>query len=621
MDKPNNPFLFFSHPHTMFFEQLTIDNELSKAEINAISKIEKIDKDKIKTALKTEKITVKGSEKKLTFEDIADAFTTYDVKFSDNETTTNELIKIQSKKSFVTAFTNRIEVRYKKNTPQRLKDLVNDPNENDFVYFMNKLSKVFTPDEKIDETAKFAAETKLQLDNLKNAIMTGPTKETPFSKISEKSVNITVEVPQENAIDINIPAGPTSTTPEEDPTNSTPKEKTKEKKPKAKEVYSGMEIHDVFTKYGVTKQEINDAMVQLNLVNLDLATTLTSYFKAWNVKSVQILLFGKDAGPVVLDGKFGKDSLRKLKEANYDVKKLHGKIDFYGNMIISIDSTSKLPKVLTRKEKVAYYITTKDNTTYIFYGNGRATIMQNGNTIKNEDSSIMVKYINNNITKTPDKLDSFINEILAVANAYKQINENTKMNSLTKKLEIDKLTKKLEDIKARYITNTSIEKNSTFEPWINKEIATYKEKSDDYMRTYIFERISNCTTKATPEIQTPTQQRIDKLTQETKELPKIIALLNLYKNLYKNPNDWNTLSNVVATQNKNNSIETEYLRAKLVNINTINDIKREMNPQKKQEKIRILQNNINTYKIYYTNYLWTQKGNQDLWAVNAGYIN
>ncbi len=68
-----------------------------------------------------------------------------------------------------------------------------------------------------------------------------------------------------------------------------------------------------------------------------------------------------------------------------------------------------------------------------------------------------------NITKTPDTLDSFKNERAVVEAEYKRINENTKMGSYVKKLEIDKLTKKLEDIQTRYLANTRIDKKPGFE--------------------------------------------------------------------------------------------------------------------------------------------------------------
>ncbi len=105
------------------------------------------------------------------------------------------------------------------------------------------------------------------------------------------------------------------------------------------------------------------------------------------------------------------------------------------------------------------------------------------------------------------------------------------------------------------------------------------------MRKYIFERITNFTTKATPEIQTPTQARINTLKKETEELPKIITLLNKNKNLYKNSDDFNKLLNVVTAQNKNNKAEIAYLNAKLSNINAINDIKKQYVKEKREQRI------------------------------------
>ncbi len=110
---------------------------------------------------------------------------------------------------------------------------------------------------------------------IKNTIKKNENINKAAKIINAQSVKITGEVPTEEDVVDDIT---TSTNSTNNFTNST--ETTTEKQPKAKETYQGMAIADVFTKYGVTKQEINDAMMPLRFKNPDLANELTSYFKA-----------------------------------------------------------------------------------------------------------------------------------------------------------------------------------------------------------------------------------------------------------------------------------------------------------------------------------------------------
>ena len=147
------------------FNEIKIDNQLDANERIAIDKLKFIDTEALKTALTSESIQVKDKEKKisLTFSQIADAFTTYHVSFS-KETSNNNLTEEEI-----------IKAKCDNASPERLKHLINDPDKNDFAYFLSVVSHTLAPSkEQTAEIDTFGLETMQQLQDLKAKITVSP---------------------------------------------------------------------------------------------------------------------------------------------------------------------------------------------------------------------------------------------------------------------------------------------------------------------------------------------------------------------------------------------------------------------------------------------------------------
>jgi len=217
------------------FEKLEINQELTQDEIKAINDLKETDE--LQTALTTEKIQLQWIE--LTFLEMANAFSTYDVKWDEEK---NQLVS-------------------KEDAPKWLTGIITDKDENDFAYLIYKLSEILHVQQAGVENNKIiSVDTIVQLASLKEAVL--KTELTTAPSQTPESIDIT------------------------------------------------------FPLYGVTKAQIDAAVVTLQKNNSDLAKTITPLLKEGNVVAIQKALGMKTTDRTSLadyaDGKFGTYTLKNL---------------------------------------------------------------------------------------------------------------------------------------------------------------------------------------------------------------------------------------------------------------------------------------------------------------------
>lgn len=221
-----------------YFEQLTIDSELSEYERGAIDALQQNCEKDIKSAIQTE--TIKWVN--LNFLQMA------------------------------TAFSGKTEVKdgklvAKDGADEWIKKMIESPDNNDFAYLIYKLSEILQVQNAWVETDKLWVNTTVQLTKLQAEILkTEVTTTTPSPAATKESLEST-----------DIP----------------------------------------FTMYGVTKEQIKDALSALQGKSPELVKKITPLLKEGNVLEIQKALGMKTTGRTSLadyaDGKFGWQTLQNLK--------------------------------------------------------------------------------------------------------------------------------------------------------------------------------------------------------------------------------------------------------------------------------------------------------------------
>lgn len=146
------------------FEKLEINQELTQDEIKAINDLKETDE--LQTALTTEKIQLQWIE--LTFLEMANAFSTYDVKWDEEK---NQLVS-------------------KEDAPKWLTGIITDKDENDFAYLIYKLSEILHVQQAGVENNKIiSVDTIVQLASLKEAVL--KTEVTTAPSQTPESIDIT----------------------------------------------------------------------------------------------------------------------------------------------------------------------------------------------------------------------------------------------------------------------------------------------------------------------------------------------------------------------------------------------------------------------------------------------
>lgn len=424
------------------FEKLTINNELTPQETSAIDTLKDVKTEDLKSALKTEKLA--GTDQN--FLDMAAAFSTYNVKYKEWKTSSDDFGNTTTSEGWLVC---------DENSPTRLKDMIADKDDNDFAYLLYKVSETLKVEKvKNLETKKIGKETKDQLRTLKTEIekVSAPTA-TPVDSTAVSPI---------------IPPIPTDST--KTPINPPVPTWEKPIAPVSPEKLTVEEIWN-FPLYGkIEKKDIVAAIAKLQeTLKTEKKTTLADgkttvkdiiwYLKEGKVKELQLALGMKDDNKTALyqraDGLFGTKTLKNIEagkvivqkektntaktttekqkteetEEYTDTKKGEKKEkDNFWNEILSITTTNDLPVSHTRTEKKVYAIRFP-GVEYKFYGNWRATITT--------DKSI-----------EPKNTDDIIEEVMKLETTSKPLDNPTSTNLPTIENPItieDKVTKPIKE--------------------------------------------------------------------------------------------------------------------------------------------------------------------------------
>gem|GEM_PF-3963242 len=265
------------------FEQLTINNELTADEAKAIDALDPatdvLKISSLKTALASE--VIKGTNEN--FLAMADEF----VKYVSYTKETNNGIEVIP-----------AGLTCDEKAPNRLKILIKKPEENDFAYFLYKVSIFLSVPVANLEAKKIGEKTRTQLEALKKVIPP-----------PDKTANAPTVTTTANA--------PTATTTVNAPTATT----TVNVVPTAIETLKSEEIK--ITLYKVTPDQVVKAIDTLKKSNPTLANTIIPLLRSGDTKGVQKALNMQEGAALPLykqaDGIFGKMSLKNL-EAGTVVK-------------------------------------------------------------------------------------------------------------------------------------------------------------------------------------------------------------------------------------------------------------------------------------------------------------